>query len=53
MREKITAAGRVAAGAQGLAGVACVGVGAFLVAGLGVALLVVGGFLLLGAWGTR
>lgn len=53
MREKITAAGRAAAGAQGVAGVACVGAGAYLVAGLGVALLVVGGFFLLGAWGTR
>lgn len=46
------AAGGVSA-AQGLAGVACLATGAYLLAGLGVALVVLGLFLLLGAWGSR
>lgn len=41
------------ASAQGVAGVACVAGGAFLLWGVGVALLVVGVFLLVGAWGSR
>lgn len=41
----------VLAAAQGLAGVACVTAGAYLLWGTGWALLAAGGFLLLGAWG--
>ena len=36
--------------ADGVLGVACVGAGTYLVAGLGVCLLVIGAFLLLSAW---
>lgn len=37
---------------QGVGGAVCVSAGSFLVWGLGVALLVLGGLLLLGAWGS-
>lgn len=46
-------ASRSLSAAQGLAGVACLAAGAYIVAGLGIALLVLGGFLLVGAWGSR
>lgn len=38
---------------QGVAGVACVAVGAGLLGGLAWALLALGAFLLLAAWGAR
>lgn len=45
--------GRALSGAQGVVGVGCVTGGTYLEVGLGVALLVLGAFLLLGAWVTR
>jgi len=44
---------RAILGLQGVAGVACLAVGSVLLWGPGVALLIVGVFLLLGAWGNR
>lgn len=41
------------AGLQGVAGVVCLAGGAYQLAGQGVALVVLGGFLLLGAWAAR
>ena len=48
--------GRVAShlsGIQGALGVCLVTGGVYVLAGVGVALVVIGGFLLLGAWGSR
>jgi len=53
MRTKLRQILAASSGLQGLAGVGCVAAGALLLWGPGVALLVVGGFLLLGAWGSR
>lgn len=44
---------RAAAGGQGVAGALCLTAGAGLVAGPGVALLVLGCLFLVGAWGSR
>lgn len=44
---------RAAAGLQGLAGALLVSGGVYLEAGRGWAAIVLGGFLLLGAWGRR
>lgn len=38
---------------QGVAGVCCVTAGAYVLAGVGVALVAFGVFLLVGAWGVR
>jgi hypothetical protein len=47
---KLTAA---ASGAQGVLGAGCISAGAFLIAGLGPALVVLGVLFLLGAWSSR
>lgn len=52
MRAAVRSALSVLHGLQGAAGVVCLAAGAYLLAGLGVALVVFGVFLLLGAWGT-
>lgn len=38
---------------QGVLGAVCTAAGAYLVWGLGIALLTLGGFLLIGAWGSE
>lgn len=53
MRKTLRTAASAAVGSQGFAGVACLAVGAYLIAGLGVGLVVLGAFLLAGAWATR
>lgn len=53
MRAKLSTIITAVTGAEGAAGVACLGGGAFLLWGTGVTLLVVGSFLLIGAWGRR
>ena len=44
---------RALAGAQGVAGVGCLTGGAYVLAGVGWALVVLGAFLVIGAWGQR
>lgn len=53
MRNKFRSAIVTVSGLQGVAGVGCVASGAFLLWGVGVALVLVGAFLLVGAWGSR
>lgn len=49
----MTSVKTIASAGQGALGAACVAVGLFLVAGLGVALIALGALFLVGAWGSR
>lgn len=53
VRQRISAGVARLGALQGVAGVASVAAGVLLIAGPGYALVVAGGFLLLGAWSSR